>query len=180
MPWLPAALEVSASAASVSCAIIAAVGIPLGSVLARGRGPGIDLLSAAAQLPLAMPPPARPRLVVQQLPPPGYPPVLTVEPAGRPFRFVLRKRRGTFQADMAHAAAARPRHSSTARSNALTGIRCARSRVRTSRVARTSSWSNSRQGWYPDTGVLRSPPRPGRLPIWWLPGGVRLSNFHTR
>jgi len=55
-PGLLAALEVSATAAIVSCAIIAAGGIPLGYVLAHGRGRGISLLGSVVQLPLAMPP----------------------------------------------------------------------------------------------------------------------------
>ncbi|MHB8732093.1 MAG: ABC transporter ATP-binding protein/permease [bacterium] len=55
-PGLFAALEVSAGAATVSCAIIAAAGIPLGYVLAHGRGGGIGLLGSVVQLPLAMPP----------------------------------------------------------------------------------------------------------------------------
>jgi len=55
-PGLYPALAVSAGAATVSCALIALGGIPLGYVVAHGRGRGIGILSLLVQLPLAMPP----------------------------------------------------------------------------------------------------------------------------
>jgi len=40
--------------------------------------------------------------------------------------------------------------------------------------------SNPRCGWYADTGVLLSPPRPGRSSVWyWILERVRHLNFHT-
>jgi len=55
-PDLFGALEVSAGAATISCALIAIAGIPLAYVLAHGQGRAIGLLGAVVQLPLAMPP----------------------------------------------------------------------------------------------------------------------------
>jgi len=55
-PGLYPALAVSAGAATVSAALIALGGIPLGYVVAHGRGRGIGIVSLLVQLPLAMPP----------------------------------------------------------------------------------------------------------------------------
>ena len=55
-PGLFGALEVSAGAATISCALIALAGIPLAYVLAHGEGRAAQVLGAVVQLPLAMPP----------------------------------------------------------------------------------------------------------------------------
>ncbi|MGH3830026.1 MAG: ATP-binding cassette domain-containing protein [Pseudonocardiaceae bacterium] len=55
-PGLGSALAVSVETASVSTVIIAVLGIPLGYLLARGRGRGSTVLGVAVQLPLALPP----------------------------------------------------------------------------------------------------------------------------
>jgi molybdate transport system permease protein len=55
-PGLGAALAVSLETAAISTAIIALLGVPLGYLLARGRGRTSSVLGVVVQLPLALPP----------------------------------------------------------------------------------------------------------------------------
>ena len=55
-PGLGSALAVSVETATVSTAIIAVLGIPLGYLLSRGRGRSSTVVGVAVQLPLALPP----------------------------------------------------------------------------------------------------------------------------
>ncbi|MGB6228422.1 MAG: ABC transporter permease subunit, partial [Pseudonocardiaceae bacterium] len=55
-PGLGSALAVSVETASISTAIIAVLGIPLGYLLSRGRGRSSTVVGVAVQLPLALPP----------------------------------------------------------------------------------------------------------------------------